>query len=135
MKNISELKKEKQDRYSALIKEVGMFFAFSNEQFDENKTPLKEGEKYVSLGAGGYMPKGNVPAWIQGGKDIEKWYKTQVKASKNEEQEILYELRNHECFYTGDYSSAYYALPNYTEEQIQQVYWKHATKEREFLNQ
>jgi len=134
MKTVTELKQEKQDRYNNLIHEVGMFFAFSNEQFEKNKTPLKEGEKYVSLGAGGYMPKGNVTQWLSGCKEIEKWYKTQVKASKNEEQEILYELRNHECFYTGDWTEAVTALPNYTEEQIRVVYCKHCKKEREFVS-
>jgi len=36
---------------------VGIFWAFSNEQFDEGKAkyPLEDGVKYQSIGAGGYF--------------------------------------------------------------------------------
>ena len=39
-----------------LFKDTGAFFAFSNEQVDEQK---QEGVKYVSLGAGMICPKEN----------------------------------------------------------------------------
>lgn len=70
MKNLTNLKKEKDKRFNDLINECQMFFAFSDEQFAKNKTPLQEGEKYVALGAGAYMPKSNVDKWHNGSKKI-----------------------------------------------------------------
>lgn len=58
MKNFQTLKEEKQKRINQAVAESKMFFAFSDEQFEENKTPLKEGEKYARIGAGGFMPRG-----------------------------------------------------------------------------
>lgn len=100
-----------------------MFFAFSNEQFAENKTPLKEGEKYVSLGAGAYLPKGSVDKYISGIKEIEKWYKTTIKENKVRSENILYELCNHEAFYTCDIEDTLLALgSDYTQDEVQAVY-------------
>jgi hypothetical protein len=59
-----------------------MFFAFSTEQFNESKTPIKEGEKYLSLGAGAYMPESSAKRWISGSKEINNWYKSEVKKLK-----------------------------------------------------
>jgi hypothetical protein len=128
--NITDLKNEKQERYSSLMKDCLIFFAFSTEQFNEGKTPLKEGEKYVSIGHGGYMPKGQTENWLTGCTQIEKWYKAEVKKSKNQDEEILYELRNCECFYVGDPSDVYDRLP-YSKEKINAVYRKHYAEEVE----
>jgi hypothetical protein len=125
MKTVSELHTERENKNSELFKKVGLFFAFSNQQFDENKTPLKEGEKYVHIGAGGYLPKGNVDEFLNGMEEINKWYKGEIKNNKAEEKEITYELHNHECFYTGDITDVVEMFEGtYTEEQIQKVYNK-----------
>jgi len=100
-----------------------MFFAFSTEQFHENKTPLQEGEKYVSIGAGAYIPKSQVNNWINGIKEIEKQYKAAVKSNKLRKQEIAYQLNNYECYYTGDISDALEALGSgYTQAEVMEVY-------------
>jgi hypothetical protein len=120
------IKKEKQRMTDELFKKCGVFFAFSNEQFAKNKTPLKEGEKYISIGAGGYMPKGNYDAFVEGLKEIKKFGKKKVEENNLAETEILYELNNHESFYTGDYSDVVDMFKGtYTEEQIRNVYNKH----------
>lgn len=127
MKSIKlhELKTQKEEKVSELIKYCNMFFAFSNQQFDENKTQLKEGEKYVHIGAGAYMPKSNLEPYLKGIEEINKWYADEVKKTKNGENEILYELQNYECFYTGDISDAYEVLKSrYTLEQVNNVYNK-----------
>lgn len=99
---IEEIKKEAQNKFSALFEECGVFFAFSNEQFEENKTPLQEGEKYVSMGAGGYMPKSKVEDYLNGSAEITKWEKSEIKKEKDGvEKHILHELYNHECFYVN----------------------------------
>ena len=127
--NIQELKKQKELKYSQLINECKVFFAFSNEQFNESKTELKEGEKYISIGAGGYMPKSFVNNWIEGGKKINKWYNQEIKKSKNGTAEILYELANYECFYTYDIEDAYQVLKDrYTLEEVWKVF--HDNKEK-----
>lgn len=120
MKNHIELKKEKQTKFDNLLTDCKVFFAFSNEQFEKNKTELKEGEKYVSIGGGGYMPKSYVQTYLDGSKEIEKWYKKTIKEGKQQDAEILYELNNHECFYTGSIEDVLY-LP-YSREKIMKVY-------------
>lgn len=123
MKTLHELKSEKESKVSALITDCSMFFAFSNEQFAENKTPLQEGEKYVSLGAGAYMPKSKVTVYLDGIKAINKWYKLAVKDNKVRRENIVYELNNHEAFYTFDIESTLNALgEDYTKTEVMQVF-------------
>jgi hypothetical protein len=123
MKALSELKAEKQDRVNKLLDNCSVFFAFSNEQFNQNKTPLQEGEKYVSTGAGGYMPKSKVAQFLEGMEEINNWYKSEIKVNKAREQEILYELCNHEAFYTGDITDTLDALgSDYTHDEVMNVY-------------
>lgn len=124
MKNLQELKKEKENKVSELIKETGMFFAFSNEQFNENKTPLQDGEKYVSLGAGCYLPKSKVNAYLNGSKEIDKWFKSEVKQNKLRKEHIIYELSNHEAWYTMEIEDTLTALgEDFTEDEVKKVFW------------
>lgn len=126
MKKYAELKKQREDKLTNLFSECLVFWAFSNEQFNESKTKLEEGEKYVSIGAGGYMPKGKVDAFNDGFKAIEKWYKNEIKLSKLNQVDILYELNNHESFYTCDISEAFEVLKDrYTLKEVKMVYEKH----------
>ena len=130
-----EIKKEKEKMTTELFNKLGVFFAFSNEQFNQNKTPLKEGEKYVSIGAGGYIPKGNLDAFLEGMKSINQIGKNKVKENNLAETEILYELKNHESFYTGDYSDVVDMFKGtYTEKQIRDVYNKHRESNQDFDN-
>jgi hypothetical protein len=122
----TDIKQEVENRYSELFKDCGVFWAFSREQFEEGKTPLQEGEKYVSIGAGGYMPKHNHEKLSEGMKEIDAWQKEAMKSAKAEEA-ILYELNNHEAFYTGTIEDAMAVLGDlgYTEDQVKAVYHKH----------
>lgn len=127
--NLQEIKKQKEDKVSQLLTDCGMFFAFSTEQFHANKTPLQEGEKYVSIGAGGYLPKGKVDAFCDGMKEINKWYKKEVADNKDlRRKEIVYELGNHEAWYTGDIQDTLRGLgPGYTAKEVWKVF--HEEKE------
>ena len=128
-----DIKKEKQKMTTELFEKCGVFFAFSDKQFEENKTPLKEGEKYVSIGGGGYMPKGSIKAFEEGMKAINNYGKQKVKKGNLEETEILYELQNHECFYTGDISDVVDLFEGtYTEKQIRDVYNKYREENQEY---
>jgi len=102
MKEIHEIRAEREEKMSALFKKHGVFFAFSKKQFEENKTPLREGEKYVTFLGGGYMPEGNAEEFKKEWDDMFKWYGDEITANGLGEAEVLYELRNHECYYTGD---------------------------------
>lgn len=123
MESLTQLKKQQQDKCNNLATECGMFFAFNNYQFEQNKTPKKDDEKYLSLGAGAFMPKSNFEKYQQGMKEISKWFKDTVEANKQREARILYELNNYECFYTGSIDEALEALGSgYTAEEVLAVY-------------
>lgn len=92
----------------------GIFFAFSNEQLA--KGMLKIGlavddyKSVISIGAGGYMLKTQIPAYKelcarhnQERKDLKKDEKKLVEA-------LVYELSNHEYYVTGDPADALNAL-------------------------
>lgn len=124
-----DIRKEKEDDTNKLFTNCGVFWAFSREQFQENKTPLKEGEKYVDIGAGGYIPKCNVDMLTQGMKAIDKAFKQKTKDIKIREQHVLYELNNHECFYTGRIEDAQEVLgDSYTMDEVKEVYKKYKSK-------
>lgn len=116
---IHEIRKQAEEKHNENVKNCGVFFAFNNEQFAEGLKDRKVNE-IVSIGAGGYMPKENVEKFVFTSKEIEKWKKEQIKTYKLSREHILYELYNHECFYTGDLESVSF-LP-YTAEEIRQVY-------------
>jgi len=132
-----EIKDKKQTDYNELFNSLGVFWAFSNKQFDEGfekvKTTMAEGEKLVSIGGGGYIPKHNVEALITGTKAIDETFKQQIKDAKARETHILYELNNHEAYYTGTIDATLDALgDDYTAEEVQAVYNKfRAEKYRE----
>ena len=64
----------------------------------------------MSIGAGGYLPKGNVDTFINGMEAITKEYKAAIKSNKLRVKLIAYQLANHECYYTGDIEPALYSL-------------------------
>ena len=99
---LHSIKDQKEQKVSDLLKTCSVFFAFSTEQFEKNKTPLQEGEKYVHIGAGGYMPKSKAESFKTGLDDIDKWYKSALKSNRLRKQNIAYELNNHEAYYTMD---------------------------------
>lgn len=122
-----EIKNKKQEDTNKLFETLGVFWAFSNKQFEEGyakaKLSMAEGEKLVDIGAGGYMPKHNVEALKNGMKEIEKTFKASIKEAKAREEHILYELNNHEAYYTGTTEDTKEALgEDYTNEEIQTVF-------------
>lgn len=123
MKTIEIINQEVQEMNEVLNKECGLFWAFGNEQFNENKTPLKKGEKYVSIGHGGYLPQGNVNKLIKGWDEIMKWRTKQIKTIKDAPRAILYEINNHESFFSGDLRDIYDLFEGvYSQEFIDKVY-------------
>lgn len=121
-----------QEKLTELSNEVGLFWAFNDKQFKEGikKYPAK---KYASIGMGGFVPKENVDKFLQGMKELSKWFKKEVKNIKDKEKAILYELNNYECFYTNDIEPVIEVLEGlYTKQEIIEVY-KNKTKRTPFI--
>lgn len=116
METYAEMKKRHQEEVNNF---KGMFFAFSNDQFKEGleKVNHKEGEKVVSIGAGGYIRKDRVEAF----KAMLNRHKLAKKDLRRNEKTIVeglvYELANHEYVITMDPQEAVEAL-GYTMETI-----------------
>jgi hypothetical protein len=128
----AQVKHEHQERHNQVFTNNGVFWAFSNEQFDKNR-PADKSIKIASIGSGGYIPRANVDKLIADLAELDEWYKQALKAVDAEEA-ILDELNNHEAFYTG---SIEYAMPvlaemGYTEEQVKKVY--HANNRGGWIN-
>lgn len=129
----TELKAQRGAKYNELFTKCGVFYAFSLDQFAEGKkkNPLvEEGEKYISIGMGGYIRTSQIKALNEGMRAIDAWFSTENKAikadQKKKEDMILYELNNYECFYTGDVTDAFETLKGegITKAEILKVYKK-----------
>ena len=125
-----------QEATNKLINDCDVFFAFSTSQLKEGINKLKLSGKYnitadnklklTDIGSGGFIPSINVDKYIQGNKDIQKEYKKMKKDIKATDDYILYELHNHEVFYTGninDFCSTY--MSDIPKEQILSIYKSH----------
>ena len=125
-KTIQQLKKEEQEKQTILFDNCGLFWAFSDQQFQENKTPLQEGEKYVSIGGGGYLPKLKFEMFQTGMKEISKWFKSETQKNKALKIDLIkYELANYEAYCTGDITDALAALgKGFTAKEVWAVYNK-----------
>ena len=122
-KIITDLREEREAKHTALFNSCGLFWAFSDEQFAKNKTPLQEGEKYVSIGGGGYVPKLSVDKLEKGLAEVDAWFKEATKDAAVRKALIAYELNNHEAFYTYDMEPTLSALgEDYTEEEVNAVF-------------
>lgn len=124
-----ELKRELDANRNELLTKSGFFAAFSQEQFEKNKTPLKEGDKYVDIGGGCFMPKSNYEAFKISNNALDEAFNSEIKNNNLEEDEILYQLENHECFYIGEIDDVVELFENrYSKEQILFVYRKNYEK-------
>lgn len=113
---------------TALFKELGVFFAFSNKQFEEQRQP---GVDYCTvLDAGDCVPKSNAAEFAQRLSSLHKEFRKKQLTEKGIEKIIEEELVNHECFYTGEIDDAVEALAGYevTYDAVEDVYRKVAHK-------
>lgn len=111
----------KRDRVGEALEKHKAFFAFSNDQFNEQKV---DGVKYISLGSGLIAPKETYKQLI---KDINNAGDDNIKADldANTKKEIIHrELANHEAQITGDIDDTVRALGGYgiTREEIQKEF-------------
>lgn len=99
-----------QDAQSAALKEAGAFFAFSQEQYDDQK---KHGVVYVNLGVGLICPRDRRDALVTTLNNIAAKGRAADIAENGREAVILRELYNYECFYVWDIQDAVEALKDY----------------------
>jgi ATP-dependent Clp protease ATP-binding subunit ClpA len=132
--NMTTINNYLQEETNKLINDCDVFFAFSQSQMKEGIDKLKEKYnstadnklKLTDIGSGGFIPSINLDKYIQGHKDIDKQYKKLKKDEKAKNEYILYELHNHEVFYTGninDFCSTY--MSDIPKEEIISVYKSH----------
>ena len=117
MKTLRDYLEPAQDK---LFNELGVFFAFSNSQFNEGK---KEGVNYVQLSAGIICPKNNLSKFLKRLDDIiTDGISLDIK--ENGENKIINrELVNQEFGVTGSIQDTASALSDYpiTEKEILSV--------------
>jgi hypothetical protein len=58
---------------------------------------------------------------------LQTWFLNSVKENNLIESHILYELNNHEAFYTYDIEQAFNCLP-YSKEEVQKVFNKYVNQ-------
>lgn len=96
LKHYSELC-EKQ--HTLPVKEWGIFFAFSNEQFDEGYNDLvkrgfiKDGDKVKRFGGGAFGTTEAMKRWVEEASAIDN----QIKTECDPYEVYLYEYNNYEC--------------------------------------
>jgi homoserine trans-succinylase len=126
---LQEVQHAKQIAIDELFDNLGVFFAFSNQQFEESKTPLAEGDKYVQFANGSFVPKSNYEKLKNGFDAAKATMREQINANDLGEAEVLAELENQEAFYTGSIESTMEALgDDYSREFVKSVYFKNQNK-------
>lgn len=120
-----EIKKEYDDNFNKELNKTGVFWAFGNDQFDENKTHKDAPDnEYISVGAGGYIHKSNKEKLDNFLKNTAPKLKKDFVSRINIDDLIRYELNNHECYYTGDFSKVINIIHSYYDMPIDEIYDK-----------
>ena len=98
LKRYTDLQDEK---YHIDCYKYDCFYTFGQKQFDENKKrirPLRDGEKYVSAGAGLYGTRDGLDRLFAALKDIDE----KIKQECDPQEVYFYEYNNHECQISWD---------------------------------
>ena len=103
MKNTFEKERELySSRYNEELNKTGIFFAFTKQQFEENKIPKDEKEGFISCGSGMFIHKKNKSKLDDFFNITEKELQKDFLSRTTLEEMIQYELINHECYLTGE---------------------------------
>lgn len=125
-KTIHELNKEHQDRTSKILDDLGIFFAFSDEQFEEK---AQEGVAYVYGQHGEIIPEQNVKEYYIRMKEAQDIRKKAYAHNVDMDDCIRYELSSHEAWYTYSIEDAMGAVkssfPDVTEDDMWRVFKKY----------
>lgn len=117
------------------LNDTGIFYAFSTEQFNNNKTKKDASDtEYLSVMSGAYIHKSDKDKLDKYFNEILPQLKQDLINKIDIKDLIAYELSNYECYYTGDYTEildiikSFYKDKSDTEllDLIKQVYYKKA---------
>lgn len=134
MKTFNELKEELNERKNEELNKTGIFYAFSNAQFEENKTHKNaQDNEFINVGFGAFIHKSNKQKLDNYINNIKPQLEKEFTNKINIDDLIKYELINHECYYTGEWDeiipiiASYYPTLKENEiiEKIQKVYKSH----------
>lgn len=117
-----------EDKQSELFNKLGIFFAFSKEQFKEGyeKANGKERGKYTDMTMGMFCPSKHVDEFLNHHHTIVTDGIAQDMEENGKEGVIRRELYNHEATYTHSYESTIDALQGYpiSVDEIKEAYSK-----------
>lgn len=104
--------KELSTRIENMLNDFPHFYAFNDEQFQEGLEKLKVTSKndVASYGFGGYIRKSDIPEYKKLLDNIHQMKQDALKDFNYCVEAFEYELYNHECYYSGDITSAIYAV-------------------------
>lgn len=109
-----DYKKDYEDKYNAELNKTGVFYAFSKEQFNQNKTKKDASDtEYISVGLGGYIHKSDKDKLDRFLNEIAPKLRAEFISKVNIDDFIKYELVNYECSYTGDYTEVIEVIKMY----------------------
>ena len=141
---IKQAKQEYSNEYNRHITDCGVFWAFDRKQFNENRTHKRKDlneiskmyDNYLAIGGGGYIHKKDKEKLDNFLTNIAPKLKQDFLSRVDKNAFILYELLNHEAFYTYELDETLDTMRNYypdiTEETITKVFKKHANKYADF---
>lgn len=142
--DIYKVKEEYDKKYNEELEKTGIFWAFGQEQFEKYRTHKRKNQtnkdniykQYLAVSGGGYIHKKDKPKLDHFFNVIAPQLAKEFISKIDREEFILYELNNHECFYTHRPSDAIpsikYYYPDLTEEELGKVFNKHKNKKKIF---
>ena len=140
MNNYEKEKEDYSKRYNEELNKTGIFFAFSNEQFHQNKIPKEaQDNEFISCGMGMFIHKSNKSNLDHFFEITEKELKKELLSKTTIEEMIQYELINQECYYTEEPFEIIDLIKDYYQEtpeeeikkKIETIYSKNYEKNQE----
>lgn len=127
------VRQEGQVRMDAVLEKHRVFFAFSRKQLDEGMLKINktDDEKLADLGGGMFCPSSTVDNFILEFEAVSELNNKELIEKVGIEEMIIYELGNHESYYTGCTDSAADALEAYgitDRKLINKIYWQELPK-------
>ena len=128
-KSIHEIRKQQQDEHSDMLKSLGIFFAFSDYQFESQK---QEGFEYYSTGYGMQVPKHKLEDYKTKSREISEKYNKMYAQLIGLDKFIADTLDNQEAYYSGDLEETLEIVqatfPECTYDDVQKIYNKNVSK-------
>lgn len=143
IKNFYKIKEEFDNKSQNELHKTGIFYAFSNSQWEEYRTYKENStdKDYLTVYGGAYIHKNDKSKLDNYFKNILPKLKKELVNNVGIDSIIEYELINHECFYTEEWNVIIPVIENYLgsdiserndiAEQIEIIYNKNYNKNME----